>query len=427
MATETLAGETAATGRGDATRPADVLVVFGITGDLAKVMTFQSLYRLEARGLLRLPDRRCCGRRLGRRSTAQALPASAIEATRRDDRPGGVRPPRGAASYVPATSPTPTPTSRVAAAIGGAERPGVLPGDPAVRCSRTVIKGLTEAGLTENGRVVVEKPFGHDLESARALAAELHQYLDESQLYRIDHFLGQDGPGGAALPPLRQHDAGAGLEPELRRVGADHDGRELRRRGSRPLLRPGRRPARRGRQPPDAGGRGGRDGGARPAATPKTLKDAQVALFRVDAAGRSGALRARAVRRLPGDRRGGKPTPTPRPTPRCGWTSTTGAGRASRSSSGPASDLPVTQTELRLVFKHPPRLGLRDRAGGQLPEPDQLVVKLDPTHRHPDRLVDAQRADTPGPEPITLDMEFADAGRRGPDALRGAAAGRDEW
>ena len=40
---------------------------------------------------------------------------------------------------------------------------------------------------------MVEKPFGHDLASARALAAELHQYVDESQLYRIDHFLGKMG------------------------------------------------------------------------------------------------------------------------------------------------------------------------------------------------------------------------------------------
>ena len=50
-----------------------------------------------------------------------------------------------------------------------------------------VVKGLAGAGLTENARVVVEKPFGHDLESARALAAEMHEYLDERQLYRIDH------------------------------------------------------------------------------------------------------------------------------------------------------------------------------------------------------------------------------------------------
>ena len=40
---------------------------------------------------------------------------------------------------------------------------------------------------------MVEKPFGHDLESARQLAAELHQYIDESQLFRIDHYLGKMG------------------------------------------------------------------------------------------------------------------------------------------------------------------------------------------------------------------------------------------
>src|SRR4029077_15840792 len=56
-----------------------------------------------------------------------------------------------------------------------------------------VIQGLSAAGLTKNARVVVEKPFGHDLQSARDLAAELHQYIDESQLLRIDHYLGKMG------------------------------------------------------------------------------------------------------------------------------------------------------------------------------------------------------------------------------------------
>ena len=56
-----------------------------------------------------------------------------------------------------------------------------------------VVKGLAEAGLTATGRIVVEKPFGHDGESATALADELHQYIDESQLFRIDHYLGKMG------------------------------------------------------------------------------------------------------------------------------------------------------------------------------------------------------------------------------------------
>ena len=56
-----------------------------------------------------------------------------------------------------------------------------------------VVKGLADAKLTADAAIVVEKPFGHDLDSARALAEELHQYIDESQLYRIDHFLGKMG------------------------------------------------------------------------------------------------------------------------------------------------------------------------------------------------------------------------------------------
>ena len=57
----------------------------------------------------------------------------------------------------------------------------------------TVVKDLSSAGLSANARIVVEKPFGHDLAWARALADELHQYVDESQPYRIDHYLGTMG------------------------------------------------------------------------------------------------------------------------------------------------------------------------------------------------------------------------------------------
>ena len=70
---------------------------------------------------------------------------------------------------------------------------------------------------------------------------------------------------------------------------------------------------------------------------PQTLKDAQVALFRAIADGRPGALRARPVRRLPRRSTASPPTRRPRRTPRCGSRSTTGAGRACRSSSAPAS------------------------------------------------------------------------------------------
>src|SRR4029079_8407662 len=80
----------------------------------------------------------------------------------------------------------------VAEAIDGAESPVFYLEIPPFLFG-TVVKGLADAGLAENARVVVEKPFGHDLASARELAGELHQYLDESQIYRIDHFLGKMG------------------------------------------------------------------------------------------------------------------------------------------------------------------------------------------------------------------------------------------
>jgi glucose-6-phosphate 1-dehydrogenase len=74
--------------------------------------------------------------------------------------------------------------------------------------------------------------------------------------------------------------------------------------------------------------------------------------------------------------------------------------------------LPITQTELRLVFDEPPRLGFQPK-GARRPEPDQLVVKLDPTTGIR-LLVDAKRGDEVTREQITLDMEFADEGGEGP-------------
>jgi glucose-6-phosphate 1-dehydrogenase len=54
------------------------------------------------------------------------------------------------------------------------------------------VHGLGKAGLTENAHVVIEKPFGHDLDSARALNEELREVLDENQILRIDHYLGKE-------------------------------------------------------------------------------------------------------------------------------------------------------------------------------------------------------------------------------------------
>src|SRR5262249_1524387 len=84
---------------------------------------------------------------------------------------------------------------RVKAAVGDARVPVFYLEIPPFLFGR-VIKGLTDAGVTKQpARIVVEKPFGHDLGSARELADEIHQYIGEDQLYRIDHFLGKMGLG----------------------------------------------------------------------------------------------------------------------------------------------------------------------------------------------------------------------------------------
>ena len=173
-------------------RRADVLVVFGITGDLAKVMTFRSLYRLERRGLLDCPivgvavDDWTVDQ-LRERARARRSWAPASSSTRRSSTAS----PRGSPTST-ATSATPRRTSASRTRSSGDERPVFYLEIPPFLFGR-VVKGLADAGLTQNARVVVEKPFGHDLDSARALADELHQYIDESQLYRIDHYLGKMG------------------------------------------------------------------------------------------------------------------------------------------------------------------------------------------------------------------------------------------
>ena len=172
-------------------RRADHLVIFGITGDLAKVMTFRSLYRLEQRGLLDCPilgvavddwsiDQLVERARESIVGTGEELDEDVFQRLAKR------------LSYVAGDFADDATYGRVAAAIDSATLPVFYLEIPPFLFGR-VVKGLADAGLTKNARVVVEKPFGHDLESARALADELHAYIDESQLFRIDHYLGKMG------------------------------------------------------------------------------------------------------------------------------------------------------------------------------------------------------------------------------------------
>jgi glucose-6-phosphate 1-dehydrogenase len=169
---------------------ADVLTIFGITGDLAKKMTFRALYRLEAQGKLDCP---IVGVAIDdwdveqlREHARQAI-ASTVESP--DDDVFA----RLAArlSYVQGDYADAATFKRVAAAIGDAQRPVFYLEIPPSLFA-TVVHGLGDAGLTENAHVVIEKPFGHDLASARALNADLCEALDEKQILRIDHYLGKE-------------------------------------------------------------------------------------------------------------------------------------------------------------------------------------------------------------------------------------------
>jgi glucose-6-phosphate 1-dehydrogenase len=170
---------------------ADVLVIFGITGDLAKQMTFRSLYRLERRGVLKC--------RIVGVAVDDWTPAMLRRHMREAVRDGGERVERAVfdrlaqrITYVQGDFDDAGTYAQVAAAIDGVQRPLAYLETPPSLFGR-VVRGLAAAGLTSDARIMVEKPFGRDLASARALAAELHRSVREEQIFRVDHFLGKVG------------------------------------------------------------------------------------------------------------------------------------------------------------------------------------------------------------------------------------------
>ncbi|HET7121485.1 MAG TPA: glucose-6-phosphate dehydrogenase [Solirubrobacterales bacterium] len=171
-------------------KAADVLAIFGISGDLAKKMTFRALYRLEASGKLDLP---IVGVAIDDWDDEQLREHAreAIGATVGDPDEDVFARLAARLSYVQGDYGEAETFERVGKALGSAKRPVFYLEIPPSLFA-TVVQGLGAAGLTENAHVVIEKPFGHDLESARELNAELREVLREEQILRIDHYLGKE-------------------------------------------------------------------------------------------------------------------------------------------------------------------------------------------------------------------------------------------
>jgi glucose-6-phosphate 1-dehydrogenase len=169
---------------------ADVLAIFGISGDLAKKMTFRALYRLEARGKLDCPIVGVAIDEWDDEQLREHARKAIVDTVSKPDDDVLARL-AGRLSYVQGDYGDQATFERVGKALGDRKSP-VFYLEVPPSLFGTVVDGLGKAGLTENAHVVIEKPFGHDLESARALNAELRAVLSEDQILRIDHYLGKE-------------------------------------------------------------------------------------------------------------------------------------------------------------------------------------------------------------------------------------------
>jgi glucose-6-phosphate 1-dehydrogenase len=168
---------------------ADALVLFGITGDLAYQQIFPALQAMARHGQLDLP---VIG--VARPDwTPDRLHARVKESLQANGGLDDTAYARLASrlSYVAGDYQQPDTFERLNQALGAAQRPVFYLAIPPSLFA-TVASSLARSGWAGRARVVVEKPFGRDLASARALNATLHDSFPESALYRIDHFLGKE-------------------------------------------------------------------------------------------------------------------------------------------------------------------------------------------------------------------------------------------
>ena len=168
----------------------DLLVIFGITGDLARKMTFQALYRLEHRGLLQCPIVGVASEDISVEELVnRARKAIKGAGEKVDDKVFDRF--AGRLSYLHGDVTDSALYDALKKQIGSKhhclfylEMPPSL--------FAPIVENLAKAELLNGSRVAVEKPFGHDLTSANELNTRLRAVLDEDQIFRVDHFLGKE-------------------------------------------------------------------------------------------------------------------------------------------------------------------------------------------------------------------------------------------
>ena len=168
----------------------DAIVVLGVTGDLAYRKIFPALYKLTARNRLDVPVIGVA--RAGWDvSRLQQRAKEGVAAFVKEVDPAAAERLAGMLRYVDGDYNNPATFGGLCQALNGAKHPLFYLAIPPSMFP-TVLKGLGESGCSAGARVVVEKPFGRDLESARSLNRVLREYFDESAIFRIDHYLGKE-------------------------------------------------------------------------------------------------------------------------------------------------------------------------------------------------------------------------------------------
>ena len=167
----------------------DALVFFGATGDLAYKQVFPALQALERRGHLTMPVIGVAGRSWTSDQLRERARQSIQEHSDLD--PAAFARLAAQLSYIGGDYNTPATYLNLKQALGSAHHPLFYLAIPP-NLFEVVIEHLRAAGLANNARVVVEKPFGRDLASARALNRILTHTFPERAIFRIDHYLGKE-------------------------------------------------------------------------------------------------------------------------------------------------------------------------------------------------------------------------------------------